>query len=87
MKHVLMCISSALIGAVIAGTFWLMIIGISSIRTNKRIIVFMENGSGINMSQTHISVDSVTQTTTKSATIWINGRKTTIYADRIMIAN
>ena len=47
----------------------------------------MANGSGWNLSTSHIGVDSVTETTPKSATIWIDGKKTTIYADRIIFSN
>jgi hypothetical protein len=47
----------------------------------------MNNGSGLNYSSSHICVDSVTETTPKSATIWIDGRKTTIYAKTIMLSN
>lgn len=49
--------------------------------------VYMSNGTGWNLSSTQISVDSVTTTTPKSATIWIDGVKTTIYSDRIMMSN
>jgi hypothetical protein len=52
-----------------------------------KIYVHMSNGSGWNLSSSYIQVDSVTETTPKSATIWIDGRKTTVYAERIMIAN
>ena len=55
---------------------------------NKRYMyVTMSNGSGWNYSSSYILVDSVTETTPKSATIWINGKKTTVYAERIMISN
>jgi hypothetical protein len=47
----------------------------------------MSNGSGWNLSSSHIGVDSVTETTPKSATVWIDGKKTIIYADRIMFSN
>jgi hypothetical protein len=49
--------------------------------------VHMSNGSGWNYSSTYVSVDSVTETTPKSATIWVDGIKTTVYAERIMISN
>ena len=53
----------------------------------KNMTVHMSNGSGWNLSSSHIEVDSVTTTTPTSATVWIDGRKTTVYADRIMISN
>ncbi len=53
----------------------------------EKIYVHMSNGNGWNLSHTYIQVDSITETTPKSATIWINGRKTTVYAERIMISN
>ena len=53
----------------------------------RNMYVTMSNGSGWNLSSSYIQVDSVTETTPKSATIWINGRKTTVYAERIMISN
>lgn len=53
----------------------------------KNMYVTMSNGSGWNYSSSYILVDSVTETKPKSATIWIDGRKTTVYADRIMISN
>lgn len=56
-------------------------------KKERNMYVFMSNGSGWNYSSTHISVDSVTTTTPTSATIWIDGRKTTVYAERIMISN
>lgn len=68
----------------------IIIILVSSCETrNKKrdIYVHMSNGSGWNYSSSHILVDSVTETTPKSATIWMNGRKTTIYAERIMFSN
>jgi len=56
-------------------------------KKQRNMNVYMRNGSGLNLSSSIISVDSVTETTPKSATIWIDGRKTIIYADRIMISN
>jgi ADP-glucose pyrophosphorylase len=53
----------------------------------RNLTVYMANGSGWNLSTSHIGVDSVTESTPKSATIWIDGKKTTIYADRIMFSN
>jgi len=47
----------------------------------------MSNGEGFNLSSCHIFVDSATAITPKSAVFWINGRKSTVYADRIMIGN
>jgi hypothetical protein len=49
--------------------------------------VYQSNGSGWNLSTCHIQVDSITATTPHSAEVWIDGRKTTLYADRILIGN
>lgn len=54
---------------------------------SEKITVFMMNGSGLEYTSSSIQVDSVTETTPKSATIWIDGKKTVVYADRIMFAN
>jgi len=51
----------------------------------RNMIVYQSNGSGFNLSTCYIQVDSVTVTTPNSATFWIDGRKTTVYAERIMI--
>ena len=49
--------------------------------------LYMSNGEGFNLSTCHICVDSVTAITPKSAVFWVDGRKSTVYADRIMIGN
>lgn len=68
--------------------YLILIFLLASCCNNKgKIYVHMSNGSGWNYSSSYIIVDSVTETTPKSATIWINGRKTTVYAERIMISN
>lgn len=68
--------------------YLILIFLLASCCDNKRYIyVHMSNGSGWNLSSSYIQVDSITETTPKSATIWINGRKTTVYAERIMISN
>ena len=69
--------------------YFLFIFILSSCYTKKQrnMYVHMSNGSGFNLSSSTISVDSVTETTPNSATIWIDGRKTTVYADRVMISN
>ena len=53
----------------------------------RNMTVYMSNGKGWNRSSSYIYVDSVTNTTPTSATIWIDGRKTTIYSETIMIGN
>lgn len=49
--------------------------------------VYISNGEGFNLSTCYIYVDSATAITPKSAVFWIDGRKSTVYADRIMIGN
>ena len=53
----------------------------------RNMTVYMSNGNGWDYSSSYIYVDSVTNTTPTSATIWIDGRKTTIYSETIMIGN
>jgi hypothetical protein len=53
----------------------------------RNMTLFMRNGQGLDLSTGYINVDSVTTTTPTSATIWIDGTKTVIYAERIMITN
>jgi hypothetical protein len=53
----------------------------------RSMTVYMSNGTGFNLASCHISVDSVTTTTPTSATIWIDGIKTTVHAERIMLSN
>lgn len=65
----------------------LAIISCNNREKHRSMNVYMSNGTGWNLSSSHISVDSVTTTTPKSATIWIDGVKTTVYADRIMMSN
>lgn len=53
---------------------------------HRKMIVYQSNGSGFNLQSSTISVDSVTTTTQHSADVWIDGHKTTIYAERIMFS-
>ena len=53
----------------------------------RNMTVHMSNGKGWDTWSSYIYVDSVTNTTPTSATIWIDGSKTTVYAETIMIGN
>lgn len=67
--------------------FIVTIISFFSCNTKKRNMnVHQFNGKGLNYTHSYIGVDSVTETTPTSATFWIDGRKTTVYAERIMIS-
>jgi hypothetical protein len=50
-------------------------------------IVTMHNGKGWETSIGQLTVDSVTATTKTSADVWINGHKTTVHAESIIISN
>ena len=67
--------------------YLLIILLFASCHQHRPLTVFLHNGSGLDMRQTQICVDSVTETTRTSAVIWIDGHKTTICAEEIMIAN
>lgn len=53
----------------------------------RNFTLYMSNGEGFDLSTCYIYVDSATAITPKSAVFWIDGRKSTVYADRIMIGN
>jgi hypothetical protein len=65
----------------------LVILSVGCTYNHRPLAVFLRNGSGTSERTTQIDVDSVTETTRTSAVIWIDGHKTTIYAEEIMIAN
>jgi hypothetical protein len=47
--------------------------------------VYMSNGDGWDMSSTEMSCDSVTMVNKNNAIVYINGYKSTIYADVILL--
>lgn len=66
----------------------LIVLFVSCNQENRRnYIVYMANGKGLNYSSSYIYVDSITETTPKSITFWIDGRRTTVYSERIQIGN